>query len=657
MTLATAESRIPALEDNQAHLGYRAYIDGLRAIAVLSVVGFHAFPDWIFSGFVGVDIFFVISGFLISSIILMNLDRNRFSYVEFYVRRIKRIFPALILVISSCFALGWYILLPDEFTQILKHVAAGGAFVSNFALWNEAGYFDNSAHTKPLLHLWSLSIEEQFYIAWPLLVGLMWKRQWNFLAVSLAIGGCSFLANVVIVNIDPTAAFYSPWTRFWELMIGCSLAYLSLRHPTRVQTHPNILSALGMTALVIGIFAIPSGRAFPGWWALLPTVGTFLVIAAGSEAWVSKRVLASRAFVWVGIISYPLYLWHWPAFVFTRLIVGRNLHIVERLLLIVLSMVLAYLTYRFLEKPIRFGTAPNSRKVAAMLVILVVCIVSSSLLSLLGDLRPRQSSSAISTILAAAYDWDYPDGLKGKILAGTLRRAYAYNGNVAVKTLFVGDSNMEQYYPRVAELISKSPDAFNSAIFVGGQRNRCDPIYRIFLTDADACDAVREDILALAQRPDVGVVVLIFCGPAYHALLTEETGRAHLSEFIRQRVRNGKTVYLVLNMPHGDELDPKNMFTGSRLGKLVPNEEKQASFDYAAFMTKFGADRAAIAELATHSGAHVIDPLPSLCQSHQCPVFDSTGAPLYKDSMHMRASYARSSATYLDVTLRSLAVN
>src|SRR5271165_5703400 len=165
MTRWTERRKRAAVEDAQAHLKYRPYVDGMRAIAVLSVIGYHAFPDWIFSGFVGVDIFFVISGFLISSIILMNLDRNRFSYVEFYVRRIKRIFPALLLVISSCFALGWYVLLPDEFMQILKHIAAGGAFVSNFALWNEAGYFDNSAHTKPLLHLWSLSIEEQFYIA------------------------------------------------------------------------------------------------------------------------------------------------------------------------------------------------------------------------------------------------------------------------------------------------------------------------------------------------------------------------------------------------------------------------------------------------------------------------------------------------------------
>src|ERR1035438_4454968 len=156
MTTAMSAYGTAQLDGGLTHLKYHAHIDGLRAIAVLSVVGFHAFPDWIFSGFVGVDVFFVISGFLISAIILTNLKSNHFSYAGFYARRIKRIFPALFAVIATCFALGWYVLLPDEFSQLLKHMAAGAGFVSNFVLWSEAGYFDTSAHTKPLLHLWSL---------------------------------------------------------------------------------------------------------------------------------------------------------------------------------------------------------------------------------------------------------------------------------------------------------------------------------------------------------------------------------------------------------------------------------------------------------------------------------------------------------------------
>ncbi len=150
------------------HPKYRPDIDGLRAIAILSVVGFHAFPEWVKGGFVGVDIFFVISGFLISSIIFGNLEKNTFNYYDFYARRIRRIFPALILVLVASYAAGWYLLLPDEFKQLGKHIAAGAGFVSNLVLWNEAGYFDKASYTKPLLHLWSLGIEEQFYIFWPL---------------------------------------------------------------------------------------------------------------------------------------------------------------------------------------------------------------------------------------------------------------------------------------------------------------------------------------------------------------------------------------------------------------------------------------------------------------------------------------------------------
>src|SRR5215831_15751110 len=151
-----------------SHPKYRRDIDGLRAVAVLSVVAFHVFPNWMVGGFIGVDIFFVISGYLISTIIFENLDKDTFSFAQFYERRVKRIFPALILVLVSCFAFGWFILLPDEYKQLGKHTAGGTAFVANFVLWNESGYFDNAAETKPLLHLWSLGVEEQFYIVWPL---------------------------------------------------------------------------------------------------------------------------------------------------------------------------------------------------------------------------------------------------------------------------------------------------------------------------------------------------------------------------------------------------------------------------------------------------------------------------------------------------------
>jgi SGNH domain (fused to AT3 domains) len=439
--------------------------------------------------------------------------------------------------------------------------------------------------------------------------------------------------------------------------VGGSLAYLSLHHPRLINQTPNWQSAIGVAAIGLGIFAVQSDSAFPGWWALLPTLGTFLVISAGPGAWVNRRVLASRGLVWIGLISYPLYLWHWPVFVFARITVGRNLFVRDRVLLILLSMVLAFLTYRFLENPIRSAKRQSSRRVVTVLVTLAACTFSFSLLALGCNMSPRQSSASISNILAAAYDWEYPDGLKGTILAGSLRRAYAYSSKSAIKTLFVGDSNMEQYYPRITKLISESPDDYNSAIFVGNQRERCDLIYRIYLADTDACDSVRKDIFDLASRKDVAAIVLIYSGSAYHHLLTEGSGRDTLSAFLRRGVKNGKSVYVVLNMPDGDELDPRGMFTGSRFGVLRPKEPRQTTLDYTHFMARYEQERVELADLAARDGAHVIDPIASLCPNKQCPIVDSQGAPLYKDSMHMRASYARASATYIDVTLRARTQN
>ncbi len=207
------------------HPKYRPDIDGLRAVAVLSVVGFHAFPSWVGGGFIGVDIFFVISGFLISTIIFDNLEDNSFSFIEFYSRRIKRIFPALLLVMISCFCIGWLVMFSDEFKQLGKHIAGGASFVSNFIFWGESGYFDTTAASKPLLHLWSLGIEEQFYIIWPLVLFLSWKLRFNLLAVSGMIALISFLLNLSILGEDAVAAFYSPQSRFWELLLGSVLAY------------------------------------------------------------------------------------------------------------------------------------------------------------------------------------------------------------------------------------------------------------------------------------------------------------------------------------------------------------------------------------------------------------------------------------------------
>src|ERR1700690_4621222 len=203
---------------------YRPDIDGLRAIAVMLVVNFHAFPEAMPGGFVGVDIFFVISGFLITGIIARELDQQRFSLVGFYNRRIRRIFPALIVVLAATLVLGWLWMLPAAYTQLSADVFASAAFFSNIALLLQSGYFDVESAKKPLLHLWSLGIEEQFYLFWPLLLMLAARLRIRLLTVALAIGLASFVLNVVLIDINPVATFYLPFTRAFELLTGAALA-------------------------------------------------------------------------------------------------------------------------------------------------------------------------------------------------------------------------------------------------------------------------------------------------------------------------------------------------------------------------------------------------------------------------------------------------
>jgi peptidoglycan/LPS O-acetylase OafA/YrhL len=376
---------------------YRPDIDGLRAIAVLSVVAFHSFPSVLAGGFVGVDVFFVISGFLISEIIIGSLEQDRFSFADFYKRRIKRIFPALLLVLTAVYAVGWFSLLSVEYAQLGKHITGGALFVSNLVLWRESGYFDNAAITKPLLHLWSLGVEEQFYIFWPLILWLGAKRKLNILVVIVIIALASFVTNVVLIERHAAAAFYSPVTRFWELMFGAMLAYFTFQQHRLGLSHNrliaesgaigradsglkpsalhNAIGSLGIVLLAIAIGVISENKHFPGWWALMPTVGTVLVIAAGQQSWMNRVVLSNPILMWFGLISYPLYLWHWPLYSFARILLQGPPSVEIRVSIALISIVLAWLTYEAVEKPIRFGKNSVSKIVGlAVPMIIIACI-------------------------------------------------------------------------------------------------------------------------------------------------------------------------------------------------------------------------------------------------------------------------------------------
>ena len=356
------------------HLKYRPDIDGLRGIAVLAVVLYHAFPSWFPGGFIGVDIFFVLSGFLITSIITKNLNNQNFSFIDFYSRRIRRIFPALLVIFLFTYLLGWFVLLPHEYQQLGKHIAGGAGFISNLILWNESGYFDNTAITKPLLHLWSLGIEEQFYFVWPLILWAAYKKKVNWLAATLVLAISSFVWNVALVNSDPIATFYSPFTRIWELLIGAALAYASNDDGLWLKKSKFLISLVAISAigaLVFSVFFFHKKMAFPGYWALIPTISAAFLIYAGSNSKITQSLLSTRVLVWLGLISFPLYLWHWPLISFARIIEGEQLSTKALTLIVILSFALSWLTYIVIEKPIRYG-GKSGVKVTGLIIALAV---------------------------------------------------------------------------------------------------------------------------------------------------------------------------------------------------------------------------------------------------------------------------------------------
>lgn len=379
-----------------SHPNHRPDIDGLRSVSVVAVVAFHAFPSWVSGGFTGVDVFFVISGYLISTIIFDNLDKGSFSFSEFYARRVNRIFPALILVLVACFVFGYFSLLTDEYKQLGKHIAAGAGFISNFILWSESGYFDNTAETKPLLHLWSLGIEEQFYIAWPLLLWFVLKRKFSLFKITFFFAIAAFTLNLKGVKEDVVATFYSPLTRFWELLSGSLLAWITLykkeafdnfsRRTNAWLSHipcnnrkennnlalANVLSFVGLFLLLYGFFRINKELSFPGKWALIPVLGGVLIITAGSRTWVNRTILSNRIAVWFGLISFPLYLWHWPLLSFARILESNTPSREIRIAAVLASIALAWLTYRFIETPIRLHR--NRKRIATYLFVLMIAV-------------------------------------------------------------------------------------------------------------------------------------------------------------------------------------------------------------------------------------------------------------------------------------------
>ena len=485
---------------------YRPDIDGLRAIAVIVVVLFHARVGPFSGGFVGVDVFFVISGYLIAGIILDDIEAGKFSIAAFYERRMRRLFPALFAVLVACTIAGYLLFLPEEFRKFGQSVVATSVFVSNYLFWTQAGYFDTPAELKPLLHTWSLAVEEQFYLFFPAFLILVSKHAKRLLVRLVAIiAVVSFLISAASLVKHPDTAFYLPHTRIWELMIG-ALLVVSRMPATTTQRARDMFAGIGFVMILASAVLFSSQTPFPGPAALLPCLGAALIIHTGRTGGsIVHSALATRPFVYVGLISYSLYLWHWPILVFARAWAVRPLTTLEAGGLIVLSFVMADLSWRFVESPFRGRKGHFTRRQifafgggATFAMIALGAVID------IRDGIPSRVPDAVAAAAAGASDVDETfkrrcSNFSPQQVSTDILCRIGANNDTPPTFLLWGDSHA---YAIASMVSAAAHDANVVGLFAGS--GGCAPLLGVSRTTRRtfACEAFNDAVLGLIQRDD-----------------------------------------------------------------------------------------------------------------------------------------------------------
>ena len=629
---------------NHSQLDYRPDIDGLRALAVLSVVLFHAFPQYIHGGFVGVDVFFVISGYLITKLILRDLQNNTFSIKRFYARRIRRIFPALGLVLGFGLLVGWVCLNFIEYKQLAKHEAISAIFLINIQFIKEAGYFDNASDTKPMLHLWSLAIEEQFYMCWPLLL-LLFKRIPKWTLGLLAILFISSLSYSLYLwwNHDLVRDFYSPLSRFWELLLGGALAFWLRHQPRAVWSFRPVISWLSLALILGSVFLLTDKMPFPAYWALLPTLGAAGLILSGMSCPLNQTVLASRPFVALGLISYPLYLWHWPLLSFARIINSQTPSLEVRVILVMVSIWLAWLTYRFVEKPVRYSNR-FPRAVMWLVLWMIAVLLMGHAINRLDGLKFRHygklNADTSSLVLGADRD---------KLL-------HVCTVPVEEQSLFEWCySDGKAAPPQYAVLGDSKGEALYFSLVHASKPHQSWAMLGDVVTVADEnLEVNKAAFKALDNNPDLKVIVLTnalrglfpldtVTGFIKQAVPEEEVDRkVHVySKWISHWQQTGKQVVYVIDNPTFP--DPNSCISGgltpfdslnmvlrraeNPLCKIRYTDHLKGTAAYQQFIIKLKAENPSLV---------IYDPLPALCDipSDMCTI-SKNGKFLYSYGDHV----------------------
>lgn len=641
-------------------LAYRRDIDGLRAVAVIAVVLFHFGVPGFTGGFVGVDVFFVISGYLITSIIWNQRQAGRFSFVEFWARRARRILPALFAMIVAVLAVGWFLLAPKDYEELGRSVRYQVTFVSNILFMRQDGYFDVASDLKPLLHTWSLAVEEQFYIFFPLLLTLLSSRLKYWRLALFGILLLSFGLSVWAVSHHPEKAFFLLPMRAWELLAGAMLAVAPKPAWRLKPMAAQALSASGMGLILLAVFLYDKTTAFPGTAALLPVLGVVLLILAnGHRQTLVGQFLSSRVMVGLGLISYSWYLWHWSVFVFSRYASVEEPGALDIAGLILLTLVLGYLSWKFVETPFRERRLLAGRRqilLAGFCGILVLGLAGQALRWTDG-LPWRLSEQALqyadgrewrSEQMACLTDDKAPDD--------KLFCHYGVEG-LPIQAMVWGDSHATALVP----VLDDGAKAHGVSVILASSAG-CIPIEG--LENDKACARFNQRVEQALSAKHVSDVVLVARWSLYlygdangdldHALRTPDGkydrafAERRLAEGLRVRLAqlraSGHRVWLVKEVPLQAFSPPYRLTRLAMLGQAVDgvglalgeHEKRQA------FISRL------FAELAQEPAVRIVDPAPRLCDESGLCRAELGGYSLYKDNNHLSEVGARLVAPILE---------
>ena len=655
---------------------YRPEIDGLRAIAVTPVIFFHAGFELFRGGYVGVDVFFVISGYLITSIIYNEKKEGVFSIVNFYERRARRILPALFLVVMVCIFFSWLLPTPEDIKNFSQSAIAVSTFSSNILFWLESGYFTGASELKPLLHTWSLALEEQYYLIFPIFIVAAWRLGDRGIITLLII---TFIFSLSLAHWGssnkPVATFYLLPTRVWEILIGVFAAF----YLQNVKIRPPVLldQIASFTGLVLILYSMLFFNEFtppPSLLILIPTVGTALIIISGHKHTIVASILGTKPLVLTGLISYSAYLWHQPLLAFLKNISFNEHGLSETIIILIITVVLSIASYKWVEKPFRSKNKISRTKIFGLSAF-VACLIS--LVGILGHVSDGRLFNNFDPSLDAQFsaltDWEYP----GALHKGPFESSFVSNQSAPPKVLVFGDSHAEQYGPLVSTLTKQAMSV--PTLFL--TKSGCPPLPNVYVYNQPHCEKLVDRLnQVLSYYPTIDTIIIAACFNCYFIEGTTNRHDLWISKYPKLeeskssfyfkdekgvepfRGSDGKrraiekfsdlisilskdySVAIILDNPLSNQFDPKAHIMAQTMSWNPYFDKKYPNFSKG----KFALDEAQLKlteelkdVLAQHD-VKLIDPNPIVCPSNTCKSKDATGKFIYKDKHHMRPFFIAS---------------